>query len=229
MKYIDDKCKKQIGWWNKNYFFAGTIIIVFINIYIFAFFNDWQVKAFLVDSFAQYHERIYLAPFFRGFFNSFSHANLQHVLLNMLCFFVAGLYLERKTGSLGLCLLIIASAFFSSIAMASISFSAHFTHGFSGVNYLLYSYIIIDYLFSFQKAKRDIINILFGAAVIALIYLAMCFNGGTSTIGFELYPYDLTHNAWHYSSFVAGIFVGFTIQIAQLKTRKDLCAESTAV
>ena len=47
MKYIDDETKK-IRWWNRNYFFAGTVFVVLLNIIIHAitpdhrWFYEWR-------------------------------------------------------------------------------------------------------------------------------------------------------------------------------------------
>ena len=40
MRFIDDKNKK-INWWNRNYFFAGTIFISVLFIVIFAIWGNW--------------------------------------------------------------------------------------------------------------------------------------------------------------------------------------------
>lgn len=60
----------------------------------------------------------------------------------------------------------------------------------------------------FEREKRSMFNIISGAIVLALIYFSMCFNGGTSTVSFVPYPYDLTHNIGHASGFVVGLLVG---------------------
>ena len=71
----------------------------------------------------------------------------------------------------------------------------------------------IEYIFTLLlRRKRDIINIVAGAVMLGLIYFAMCFNGGTSFIGFEWYPYDLLHNLAHASGFVAGLVLGIVEQ-----------------
>ena len=59
-----------------------------------------------------------------------------------------------------------------------------------------------------------------GALILALIYLAMCFNGGTTSFGFEWYPYDLLHNMGHTGGAFAGIVVGLIVQVAKLQTEK---------
>ena len=92
------------------------------------------------------------------FLNAFEHANWQHCLLNMLCFFVAGTYIERKIGSLNLLSIVFLFAFFAD-AVIGANYRGGF-HGFSGVNYALYGFVIIDYLFSFRKKVRNKTNII---------------------------------------------------------------------
>ena len=42
MKFFDDK-SKNVKWWNRNYFYAGTIVVVLVNILLFAFLgNDFE-------------------------------------------------------------------------------------------------------------------------------------------------------------------------------------------
>ena len=149
---------------------------------------------------------------FQAFVNSYTHSNWQHVLLNMLCFLIAGIYLERKKGSLPFLLFMLLMSLFTAFASGTNDISLGW-YGFSGINYGLYGYIGIEYIFTLlQRRKRDIINIVAGAVMLGLIYFAMCFNGGTSSIGFEWYPYDLLHNLGHASGFVAGLVLGIVEQ-----------------
>ncbi|PWM49828.1 MAG: hypothetical protein DBX39_04255 [Bacillota bacterium] len=187
-----------------NYFFVVTIAITLINVIIFATCGrdtgDISVRPnwgrFSVNNLMQ------------TVLNTFTHFNWQHTLLNMLCFLVAGMYLERKQGSFPFLLFMVLLIFFTGFASAANDISLSWK-GFSGANYGLYGYIVIEYIFMlFQKRKRDLVNIVSGAVVLGLIYLAMCFNGGTSTIGFEWSPYDLLHNLGHASGFFAGIVSG---------------------
>ena len=139
---------------------------------------------------------------------SYMHSNWQHCLLNMLCFSVAGVYIERKKGSLGMLLLVFTMSLFTAFATAA-NYLSLSPRGFSGVNYGLYGYIIVDYIFVLAcKPRRYAFNVISGAVVLCLIYLAMCFNGGTSTVSFMPYPYDLLHNIAHASGFVTGIVLG---------------------
>lgn len=214
---LNDRNKK-LFWWNKNYFFIGTLSVVIITILIFAFVNNWQWTTFPIGN-GQ------VSRMLRVFFNGFSHSSWEHVLSNMFCFLVVGVYLERKIGSLWLVGFVIAAAFFAAGAMAMASPTSPFASGFSGINYLIYSYIIIEYLFLFEKSnknKKNKFNIIFGAVIIGLIYIVMCFNVEANPFSFEGYPFDLINNMWHYSSFIAGIFVGLIIQLSQFKERKEL-------
>lgn len=187
-----------------NYFFVATIVVLSINVMVFAACGrdteyigerpNWG--SFSVNNLLQ------------TVINTFTHFNWQHTLLNMLCFLIAGMYLERKKGSLPFLFFMVLVVFFTGFASSANDISLRW-HGFSGANYGLYGYIIIEYVFMLlQSRKRDKVNVVLGAVILCLIYLAMCFNGGTVSIGFEWYPYDLLHNLGHASGFFAGIVLG---------------------
>ena len=63
----------------------------------------------------------------------------------MLCFLIAGSYMERKQGTLLFFVFMITLSFFT--AFASCTNDSLDWRGFSCANYGLYSYILIDYLF----------------------------------------------------------------------------------
>ncbi len=219
MKFFDD-AKKSPKWWSRNYFFVGTIAVIALNILLFVFLgNNWE-SAFKIQDGGHWGDVFYFAPTIRVFMNSFSHANWQHVLLNMLCFLFVGIYLERKTGSFGMILLVAFSAYVSSIAVATNDLSVYF-HGYSAVNYFLYGYVLIDFIFSFTADRRSKCNTILGAIVIASIYIFMCYAGGVSGFEFRWYPYDLMTNLAHYSSFVAGIIIPLFINAVSLIRKKN--------
>lgn len=225
---LDDKDKK-LKWWNRNWLFAATLIVIAVNLLIYFFADNWQYKAFHVRNYEHlenhWNDVFYFVPTARSFFNSFSHANVQHVCLNMLCFFVVGIYLERKYGSVSVLLTVIIAAYISSVAITANDLSVNW-RGFSGVNYFLYAYVIVDYIFYFIKnKKRNKVTIIFGGIVIALIYLASCFKGGTERFAFSWYPYDLSHNMGHYTSFLIGLVCTLVLKLVQLKTRWETAKE----
>ena len=203
-KSILNDQSKHITRLNKNYFFATTLLIVLINILFYAFrvTNDLDFEVRPVWGGFSW------ANLWQALINTYTHFTWQHCLLNMLCFLIAGAYLERKQGTLLFFVFMITLSFFTAFASCT-SYSLSW-RGFSGANYGLYSYIIIDYLFLLlQKNKRTRSNIIAGAVMLGLIYFAMCFCGGTSSVSFTWYPYDLLHNLGHASGFFVGIIFGF--------------------
>lgn len=208
------------NWFATNYFWLGTIAVVLVCAFLFLFGgNNWNPIEYNYN-FSDWTDGLYFNPLFYGFLNSFGHLNLQHMLLNMLCFLIVGLYLERKIGTCKLLLLVVAFAFLSTGITAATSHSVS-SIGFSGVNYAFYFYIIVDFIFIlFQKTRRNKLNIIFGIIMLALIYLAMCFSGGTSNIGFEWFPYDFLHNKGHTGGAFAGLIVGLIVYISKLRTTK---------
>lgn len=202
-------------WFAMNYFWVGTVaVILTCNIlYIFGG-NSWNpIK---LTSNYNWTEGLNISALFYGFLNSFGHSNLQHTLLNMLCFLVIGIYLERKIGTIKLLLLVIGFAFLSTGIIAAISGGVG-SIGYSGVNFAFYFYIIIDYIFVLcHENKRTKSAIILGLIMVALIYLAMCFSGGTTGFGFEWYPWDLMHNMGHSGGAITGIIVGLIIHLVPL-------------
>ena len=197
MRFFNDK-NKNLKWWNRNYLYIGTIIVIAVNILLFWRCGDsWETEKVVLDGMWHWTDRFYFEPTKLTFLNAFSHSNWQHVLLNMLSFTLCGIYLERKMGTFGILGLVAFGAYVSGVAITANDLSV-FWHGFSGVNYFLYAYVLFDYVFSFSKHKRNTTNIILGAIVLAFIYVAMCFNGGVEAIKFEIYPHDLMYNCAHY-------------------------------
>lgn len=226
LKFINNG-RTKLKWWQRNYFFVVTLLIVLLNIILFAALgSSWHIETDNMYSFIEsptgypshkshWNDCLYFSNLLQTFLASFSHFNWQHTLLNMLCFFICGIYLERKLGSVKFLLLVICFSFFGNCAVAANNDSINF-YGFSGVNYALYAYILVDYLFSvIPKENRNKLNVIYGAIMLGLIYFAACFNGGTQKVGFSWYPYDAVHNLGHYTSY----FVGSIIAIFLCATR----------
>jgi len=215
MKFIDDS-SKNLKWFNRNFFYTGTITIVLINVLLFLVCgNNWSPGYV----FARWHDVLNFKNILATFLSAFEHANLQHCLLNSLCFLIAGSYVERKIGTANLFVLIFSLAFFCECVTDANSSGT--SHGFSGVNYGLYAYIIVDYVFMFISKKHTKLNIIYGAIILALIYLACCFSGGTSTFSFEWYPYDMITNMGHYTAFLTGLIMSILLQFVKWKTLKE--------
>ena len=218
MKIFDDNSKK-LHWWNRNYFFACTIAVVLVNILLYGLCGDdwqWQFK----NGSGHWGQVLDFNIFVRVFMNSYSHSNWQHVLLNMLCLFIYGVYLERKEGTLPLLVLVFMMTIFSAVFVTA-NYGATSWHGFSGVNYAFYGYVIVDFIFVFRKRTRTPFNIISGIVILGLIYFAACFCGGTETVEFKWYPYDFMHNMGHYSSFVAGVSLGILLHLCRFKVERE--------
>ena len=211
--WLDEK-NKILTWWNRNYFFVTTVFITLLNIILHAACKrPWIAVRPNWGTFS-------VVNLVQALIDSYFHSNWQHVLLNMLCFFIAGLYLERKMGSLKFFLFMIIMSLFTSFASCTNDISIG-AIGFSAVNYGLYGYILIEYPLMFiQRGNRYLFNIISGAMIIGLIYFAMCFSGGTSRVSFALYPDDLLHNLGHASGFVVGLIFGLYEQICSLISKK---------
>jgi len=193
----------------KNFYFISTLFFV-LFIFIMHAFGPMRPTGQIeyARSFLQVL-RINLELLHR----SFSHLGTQHALLNMLCFFVVGLYLERKMGSLRLFLSVIGIAIIT--AWASMIWSRNWV-GFSLVNFAFYAIVIVDYVFVVLNKKRTKQQVIFGGVVVALIYWAMCFSGGTTAFTFEWYPYDLLNHGGHAVGFLAGFMLCLAYNIAEL-------------
>ena len=215
MKYIDLKNKK-LNWYNRNLFYLGTIFVVFINIFAFLFNdNSWKFEYV----YSQWTDVLNFNNLFACFFSAFKHSNLQHCLLNCLCFFVVGTYVERKIGTLNLFVLVVSFALFCESAVDANHSGG--SVGFSGVNYAFYAYAIIDYIFMFINKKQTKSSIIYGAIILALIYWATCFSGGTTAFSFKIYPYDLLTNMGHYTSFFAGAILTLLLQFVKWQMSKN--------
>ena len=194
---------------NRNYFFVATAFIISINIIVYTI-TGWEGVDF-IDTEHEWTSVFYFNGLLRNYLNCFCHLSWQHVLLNMLCFLVCGIYFESKIGSLKFFLLVIALSFFTCCVISANNSSNGV--GFSGTNYAIYGYIAVNYIYNiFNCRKNKVSDMIFGAIIIALIYVAMCFNGGTNIISFTLYPFDLIHNLGHYTGFLSGIIMCFSVK-----------------
>ena len=111
MKFIDDSTK-NLKWFNRNFFYAGTVVILLINIVAFLVGgNDWAPGCV----YAGWTDVLSFENIVAAFLSAFEHSNLQHCLLNSLCFLIAGSYVERKIGTVNLLILILSLAFFVSV------------------------------------------------------------------------------------------------------------------
>lgn len=219
MKFFDYPIRKT-NRWTRNYFFAGTLFLVTLQILLFAIFGSgWSTEVF--DYSATYNN-FRLINFFNGIFGSFDHVNWQHLLLNMLCFLCCGLYLERKQGTLIFIPFILITCILSRMANTLVlQFYNNFSYGFSSCNYALYAVIILDVIFSFSRIIKIKFELIWSIVFLFLIYFATCFSGGTSGVSFTFYPYDFIYNSWHWSGFLVGILIYILFNLHKITAQRD--------
>ena len=219
MKFFDDK-SKNVNCYNRNFFYLGTIILITLNIFIFALWgNDWGSKL-LDNSTVNWDDPLNFNNLFASILNCIEHSNWSHVLLNMACFSVCGIYLERKTGTFNFLLFVMAVTILVA-GMISGAYLATHWHGWSGVLYAFYAIVYVDYFFSFSKPKRNKTNTILGAIICVAIYIFMSASRFENSIKFYSYPRDLIDNIGHYSAFLVGIIIGLIVNISQLKILKQ--------
>ena len=98
MKFIDSP-KKRLAWYSRNYFYIATVAVVVTNIALYACLGNSWTSAFGNGS-VDWTNSFDFEHILRCFLNNFSHANWQHVLLNMLCFLWRGcIWSERRAVS----------------------------------------------------------------------------------------------------------------------------------
>lgn len=210
MQFIVNKSKNK-KWYNRNYFYVGTILVIVLNIMLFAclgydFAND-------IGGDYIWNGVFDISNILRSFVNVFVHINWQHVLLNMLCFAICGIYLERKLGTLNFILFILGFSFFAGCVTTAARNTVNHC-GASGLIYMCYAFIILDYIFTVITGKeKNKTNIVLGSIIILCIYIAMAFDSSGNSLIFKFYPYDLIYNAAHYSSFFAGIVITLIIKV----------------
>lgn len=215
MKFFNDE-NKTLTWYNKNYFFVGTIVFVVLNISLFAFLGNNYARNLGIGGPYVWNGVFDISNLLRSFIDVFDHGYWLHVIFNMATFLVCGIYIERKVGTFKFVLMILGFAFLAgNMTTAARNTVNHY--GASGLIYFCYAYIIIDFIFALFKEKRNKTNLILGIIILVLIYgfMIINYNNSTGIVTFTWYPHDLLYNAAHYSSFFAGIIVTLMIKIGQ--------------
>jgi rhomboid protease GluP len=209
MKIIDN-AGKLLTRRNRNFFFAGTVAIIVINILLFAILGDGDNWCYTFYNPNVEWEGFVPLNLLAALTSSFGHVSWEHVLMNMFAFLAIGLYLERRTGTIKLLALILLFAFFSAGLLAVVNNRADEGVGYSGVNYALIGYLLLDYFISLPKEikNKNKFQLIFGAIVVVGLTAGTFVNSDAPGIVFAPYPYNLVHNVAHYSGLFAGLLVG---------------------
>lgn len=215
MKFFDDKSKEELHWYKRNYFYIGTLLFILLNIILFA--CSFVPSRTINRVWSEFD----LTNLFVSFLNIFGHKSWEHVLHNSLMLAVGGLYVERKTGTFSFLLLILGFSFIGG-GMLSACANSFAWRGSSVVWFALWGYILVDYIFSFQKHKRNKTNIILGVIILFIEYIRSGFydkvGGG---IGWSLIPHQLVYNAGHYVGLIVGIIFALIVCLSQFKHSKN--------
>ena len=216
MKFIDTENKK-VNKWNRNYFWAVSIVYVILNISIYAIFKNnnilWQ--------YAENKWKVFngFKDLFISIGNLYTHNDWGHVLRNMLAFSISGFYIERKMGSINFLSLILLMSILSS-PMVSMYVGLIWA-GSSVIYFAMWGYVIVDYLFNLGKSNRTKTNLIIGGISIFCNYIGSCLK--ETIIGSNpLIPIHLIYNAGHYFGFIVGVLVALVISLTNLQTKRQI-------
>ncbi len=211
---------KNLTWYNRNYYFAGTLFFVLLNILIFKLLGpNWNFE--LYDTTASWEDFSFINCLTIGF-AALSHASWRHVLINMLFFTLIGIYLERKMGTLSYVTLVV-TLIFTVPALASHVKGDISHHGFSGVISALVGINLMDCIFSLFRKQKDITNIIFAVVTVVSSLLFCSGIGGKSFSRFNpiYFGHNLIHNMAHYTAFFWGILIYLVYKVISLCNAKQ--------
>ena len=212
---------KQLRWYNRNFYWACTILItaVILSIY-FIFRSDDMFSPSAADTPA-------ILSFLRGLYiaiiGSLTMYNGFTVIFFTLSIFFSLLYIERRIGTLATLLLVL-----------SIIFSVHFTMvqvvdmGADGsymlsphiLVYSLFGFVVFDFFWSLRKSVRNTPNVAFGLITIFCLYIVNSFVYTLSSIPeFMFYPYELFVLGWGTQLFMLGGIFASIIHIAAIHSQ----------
>ncbi len=209
MKFIDDK-KKQLKWYNRNYFFTGTIIFIAISILIFVIWGNISVNTNSWFNNSSFHKIIA-----GTFFGDFAHSNWEHILLNMVSLLPCAIYIERKYGTFAFLGLTLALSFVGSIMLVVLLNPTICWTGSSIIWFAMVGFVLVDWAISFIY-NRNKTNIILGAVVLIIEYLRLCFFDKTGGgIGFGIKPVILLQDL-HLQAFYGGLILGCLVGMIEV-------------
>ena len=209
-QFIDDS-KKDLHWYNKNYFFICIILVTVMYVLLFTFFKNSNI-GLLNEISNERNVFIRLLYCIREFFVK---DNWSILLYNLLGFALCGFYIERKFGSFIFFLILIG--LWSVTIITDIFPDAYLSITSSFEWFSLWGFVCVDYIFSFQKKYRNKTNILVGFIVLLLMFIRAGFYDSVGgSIGYSLKPTQLLDNTSHFSIFCIGVIFSFVIQLSKM-------------
>ena len=202
--------QKQRNWFNNNYFYATTLFMIGVLCLCFFVFKS-QIDAIV-------RENIKLNVLFEWL----GHADIGHILGNLISFVVVSVFLERHFGSIKYLGIILLGVIPTSLATFAISGGWRWI-GYSGINYYLYAMMFIVMIFNFKDYFIGKFRWIFLVIMIGLIILIMSWAGKTQSFS-EFFRFsfvkDFYTNIGHWSSFIIGIIMGLFANLYHFDIKK---------
>lgn len=198
---------KALSFFNRNFFFLTTMLVVGLLCLCFFMFN--QNIANLLQKNSLWN--ILLLPL--------QNDSVANLIANILAFVVVSLLLERHFGTLKYFVLIVLSIPLSSVAVFAFS-QSWIGAGFSSVNYFLYALMLWALIFNFKGYFCGKARWIFPVLILSVVCLFACWDGDYSkwpqvAVKFGCFT-DLCENVSHWASMVMGAGVGLFAQIYAL-------------
>lgn len=200
---------KKLTWYNRNYFYISTLLI--IGLLCLSFFVLKDKIEWLVE------QSIYWNMFFRAF----RHVNLNQLIGCIATFAVVSLFLERHFGSIKYFAFVMLSVIPSSLFTFAFSGCWNWM-GFSGVNYFLYAIFLILITFDFKNYFIGKARWWFPLFILVVILFMICGHAelhDKAQLQFDWFK-DFVENVGHWASFAAGGVVGLIASMFSIKKKR---------
>lgn len=196
---------KKLNWFNRNYYFASTFIIIALLCVCFFLLKGQLDKIVASDI----HWNILLKPL--------RHAKVGDLVGNIIFFFIISIFLERHFGTMKYFFMVILSFIPSSLAVFAFAGSWAGT-GFDGVVFFLLAILLLTLIFNAKGYFGGKCRWIFPIIVLALVAIMCCWDGKSQwpniSVGLGVFTHFLRN--WQACAFggVVGLFAYlFTFQV----------------
>lgn len=194
MKFVDDY-KKELKWYNKNYFFLGTILVVGLMFLMYYVIGD------MIENLIETNR------YFVYLFAPISAQNIQGLVISAVCIFFASLFLEKYWGSIKYFVVLLISLPITSMMVNTIYGLYKLDNPdyalvglqLSYLAYTLFGFVIVAMIFNLKKYLFDGKHSVLNWILLVLIIAIMC----------VLFPAEYNNNVLVYIMGVKfGVFSG---------------------
>lgn len=181
---------------------ASIIFVLTIGFSLFALYvNNHMIERFSLHPYSFIYKKRWYQVFTAGFL----HADMFHLMFNMLSFYYFAFPLERAMGAAEFAGLYFASLLFSSVTTI-IKQKDNFAYRCLGASGAI-SAVIFGFILFYPFAKLSIFPIPFGipAPIFAILYLAYCYFAGKNA-------HDMVNHEAHFWGALSGIVLTLALK-----------------